>query len=92
MKKTIFAAVLVGGAAIFAATSFTATTPAQAGVGITFDFGNVGLAYTDGYYDNNHHWHRWRRGEWDRYRHDHHGHYNNWRHDDRHHGHGHHHH
>lgn len=87
MKKTICAAVLAGSAAIFAASSFTVTTPAQAAVGITFDFGNVGIAYTDGYYDHNRRWHRWRRGEWNRYRRHHHGHYNNWRHDDRRHRH-----
>jgi hypothetical protein len=87
MRKTICAAVLVGGAAIFAATSFT-PAPAQAATGVVFDFGNIAFAYTDGYYDHHHRWHRWRHGEWDRYRRHHRGHYYNWRHDDhRHHHH-----
>ena len=91
MRKTICAAVIVGGAAIFAASSFVPAPAAAAG--IVFDFGNVGIAYSDGYYDHHHRWHKWRRGEWDHYRRTHHGHYNNWRHNDRHHGrgHGHHH-
>lgn len=85
MKKTICAAVLAGSAAIFA-TSFAAA-PAQAAIGISFDFGNVALAYTDGYYDHHHHWHHWRHGEWDHYRR-HHSYYH-WRHDDHHHHHHH---
>ena len=80
MKKIICAALLAGTALAFAST-------AQAAVGISFNFGDVGVAYSDGYYDNHHHWHHWRHGEWDRYRHDHPGHYNNWGHNDRHHHH-----
>jgi hypothetical protein len=71
---------------IAAAVAVVAPVAANAAIGISFDFGNVGIAYADGYYDGGHHWHPWRRGEWDRYRHDHPGHYNNWRHDDPHHG------
>jgi hypothetical protein len=79
MKKIICAALLAG-------FTVAAVAPAaNAAVGISFDFGNVGMAYNDGYYDNDHHWHHWRHGEWDRYRHDHPGHYNNWGHNDRHH-------
>jgi len=79
MKKLVCAALLAG-TAIIAASSANAA-------GISISFGDVGLAYSDGYYDHSHHWHNWRSGEWNRYRHDHPGHYNNWRHDDRHHGH-----
>ena len=25
----------------------------------SFDTGNVAFAYTDGYWDNDHHWHKW---------------------------------
>lgn len=79
MKKLVCAALLAG-------TALLAASSAQAAVGISFDFGNVGIAYSDGYYDSGHHWHNWRAGEWDRYRHDHPGHYNNWGHNDHNHG------
>ena len=79
MKKIICAALLAGVTALAVAPS------ANAAVGISFDFGNVGMAYNDGYYDNAHHWHHWRAGERDRYRHDHADHYNNWGHNDHHH-------
>jgi hypothetical protein len=70
---------------IATAVAVIAPAAANAAVGISFNFGDVGIAYSDGYYDSHHHWHNWRAGEWDQYRHDHPGHYNNWRHDDRHH-------
>jgi hypothetical protein len=84
MKKTICAVLLAGSAAVFAATS------ANAAVGISFNFGDISVAYTDGYYDNHHHWHQWRRGEWDNYRRHHH--YYHYRHNEhRRHGYDHHH-
>jgi hypothetical protein len=80
--KIITAAALVAIAG--AAISFSGT--ANAAVGINFDFGNVALGYSDGYYDHDHHWHRWaHRGDGDRWRHDHRDMYHGWRHDDRHH-------
>lgn len=77
MKKIAQALLIVAAAAV------AAPAAADAAIGISFDFGNVGIAYSDGYYDNHHHWHNWHRGEWARYRHAHPGHYNNWRHNDR---------
>lgn len=72
---------------IATAVAVIAPAAANAAVGISFNFGDVGIAYSDGYYDSHHHWHHWQAGQWDRYRHDHPGHYNNWRHDDHHHHH-----
>ena len=31
----------------------------MAAVSISFDFGNIVAGYSDGYWDNNHRWHRW---------------------------------
>jgi hypothetical protein len=60
--------------------------PAHTAVGVTFDFGNVALGYSDGYYDCDHHWHRWaHRGDSYRRRLDHGDNHHGWRHDDRHH-------
>jgi hypothetical protein len=70
---------------IATAVAVIAPAAANAAVGVSFNFGDVGVAYSDGYYDNHHHWHAWRAGEWDSYRHDHPGHYNNWGHNDHHH-------
>jgi hypothetical protein len=72
---------------IATAVAVIAPAAANAAIGISFNFGDVGVAYSDGYYDGHHHWHNWRAGEWDRYRHDHPGHYNNWGHNDHHHHH-----
>jgi hypothetical protein len=64
-------------AALIAITGATLAVcaPAHAAVGVTFDFGNVALGYSDGYYDHDYHWHCWA----------HRGDSNKWRHDDRHH-------
>ena len=80
--KLVTAAALaaIAGAAI----SFSGT--ANAAVGINFDFGNVDVGYSDGYYDHAHHWHRWaHRADMQRWQHDHGDQYHGWRHDDRHH-------
>lgn len=37
-----------------------ATTVAAQGFTLSFNAGNVAFGYTDGYYDNNRRWHRWR--------------------------------
>ena len=53
---------------------------------IGFDFGNVAIGYSDGYYDNGHHWHNWRRhDDMVRWQHDHADAYHGWRHNDKHH-------
>lgn len=57
-----------------------------AGVGIGFNIGNVSVGFTDGYWDNNHHWHRWaHRADMEHYRAAHADMYHAWRHDDRNH-------
>ncbi len=59
---------------------------AEARVTVGFDFGNVALGYSDGYYDNAHHWHNWRRhDDMVRWQHDHADNYHGWRHNDKHH-------
>lgn len=72
---------LVSAALCFSAGSLTST--ANAGISIGINFGDVADAYTDGY--THHHWHAWRAGDWDRYRHAHPEHAHMWRHDDMHH-------
>ncbi|HEY4275041.1 MAG TPA: hypothetical protein VGM68_06120, partial [Rhizomicrobium sp.] len=59
---------------------------AHAAVGVTFDFGNVAMGYSDGYYDRSHNWHRWEhRADMQRWSREHRDGWHNWRHDDRHH-------
>ena len=71
--------------AVLAASAFVAAAnaPAAAAPTIRFDFGNVQLGYSDGYWDNGHKWHAWRRGELARYRAEHRDTYHAWRHNDR---------
>ena len=61
---------------------------ARSNVSVVFDFGDVAFAYSDGYWDREHRWHRWRdRDEAYRYRTAYREHYYDWRHDrDRDHG------
>ena len=73
MKRIILAAV--------ALSAFVGA--ANAAPAIRFDFGNVSLGYSDGYWDNAHKWHSWRRGELARYRTEHRDTYHGWRHDDK---------
>lgn len=74
-------------AAIAALTTTLAVMPAaRAAVGISFDIGNVAVGYSDGYYDHDHHWHRWaHHADMQRWQHEHASDWHNWRHDDRHH-------
>ena len=53
--KMLLAAGLLGGASLVAAAPATAQP-----LGFSFRVGNVGMAYSDGYYDRNRHWHAWR--------------------------------
>ncbi len=81
MKLTIAAAAIA-----IAGATLTMSVPASAAVGVSFDFGNVALGYSDGYYDRDHHWHRWaHRADMQRWQHDHADSWHGWRHDDRHH-------
>jgi len=58
MKKLMIVAALCGA---FTAMSVATSTPASARESFNFsiDSGNVYMGYRDGYYDNNHRWHRW---------------------------------
>jgi len=57
---------------------------AHAAVTVRFDLGNVRMGYTDGYYDNDNHWHRWRHhSDLMRFRQAHGDMYHQWRHNDR---------
>jgi len=59
---------------------------ANAAVSVGFDIGNVAIGYSDGYYDNGHHWHRWaHRDDLAAYRGAHADSYHEWRHNDKHH-------
>lgn len=73
-------------AAFIAIATLGMAGAASAAVGISFDIGNVGIGYSDGYYDNAHHWHRWaHHADLERYRAAHAENYHEWRHDDKHH-------
>jgi hypothetical protein len=52
IKIALFAAALVAG-------PIAVSAPAKAAVAVTFDAGSVAFGYTDGYWDRDHHWHRW---------------------------------
>ena len=81
--KRIVQMALVSAAICFSAAAIAPS--ANAGIGISLNFGDVFDAYQDGYWDTHHHWHAWRAGEWDAYRHAHPEHSHEWRHDDPHH-------
>lgn len=83
MKSLIQAAVLAAATSVCA---LAAVPPAQAGVGVTLDFGDVAIGYRDGYYDSHHHWHHWRHdNDWQAYRDAHPDHYHDWGHREHHH-------
>jgi hypothetical protein len=66
-----------------------ATAPSRADdFAFSFNTGDVAFAYTDGYWDNNHVWHRWHnQREMREYRTRYHDHWHAWRHNrDRDHG------
>ena len=52
--KAAFVAVAVMG------TSWAALSPAQADIHLSFNPDHVAFAYSDGYWDRDHHWHAWR--------------------------------
>jgi hypothetical protein len=58
MYKFICGSIVVLGLA--GATFAVTNTASAAGVGISFNFGNVAIGYQDGYYDRGHQWHQWR--------------------------------
>jgi hypothetical protein len=74
LKSALVASLLIG----------TVSIGNAAGIG--FNIGNVSLGFSDGYYDNGHHFHRWaRHDDMVAWQHAHGDHYNGWRHDDKHH-------
>jgi hypothetical protein len=83
MKHAISAALL---SAAMGFGVLAAAPPACAQIGISLNFGDVGIAYQDGYWDQAHHWHKWRNNDdWTKYRQAHPENYHDWRHDDPHH-------
>ena len=62
MKKTfynIFVAVALTGASL-TGVMITGAGPAYAdGVGVSINLGDVAIGYYDGYWDHDHHWHKW---------------------------------
>ena len=67
--------------AAFSLSLFAAALPAQAAEHVSVDFGNIAFAYSDGYWDHDHHWHRWHKGDLARYRKEHRDDYHGWKHD-----------
>ena len=58
MKKVLIAIALVG--SMTGASMVATTAPALAdGFAFSFNTGNVAMGFSDGYYDNNRHWHKW---------------------------------
>jgi hypothetical protein len=55
-------------AASLVVPSLAVTVPAMARSSVTVDFGNVSIGYRDGYYDRDHHYHRWARHDATAYR------------------------
>ena len=82
--RTILKSALVALALSAGLVSMNGPATARAAVGIAFDFGNIAFAYSDGYWDRDHHWHAWRNREEAReYRERYHEHYFDRRHDAR---------
>lgn len=75
-KAALVAAALAGG-------SLAVGSPAMAqSVGVTVAPGGIAFGYTDGYWDQAHHWHAWKnRAQADRFRADNRAHYYAWKHD-----------
>jgi len=79
--QTIFKSAVVMLALVGA--PLAAIPAANAAVGITFDIGNVAVGYSDGYYDNDHNFHRWaHRQDAKRFQAERKEAYRTWRHDD----------
>ncbi len=80
MNKVFKSAMVVLGltGAAFAASGSVGASAA----GVSIDFGNVAFAYSDGYWDNDHHWHHWHNArEAHAYRAAHRSDYHAWKHD-----------
>ena len=64
-KTVLMAAALMAAAPLVLPA--VVASPAQAQVGVTFDFGRVGYGYRDGYVDRDRRYHRWQNAEEARY-------------------------
>jgi hypothetical protein len=60
MKSIIKGSLL---ASALALSPLLAASPANAQVGVTFDLGNIGYGYRDGYVDRDRRYYRWRNGD-----------------------------
>jgi Spy/CpxP family protein refolding chaperone len=62
MKKLLMAAAIVGTfTAVSVVSTVTTSVPAYAeGFAFSFDTGAVRFGYSDGWWDNDHHFHKWR--------------------------------
>ena len=58
--NNIFAALALTGATLTGAMTMDAGTAYADNVGISLNIGDVAIGYTDGYWDHDHHWHKWR--------------------------------
>ena len=62
-------------AALLATGALTVSPPAHAAVSVQFNSGSVAFGYSDGYWDRDHHWHRWpnraARNDWRTHNHEH---------------------
>ena len=67
---------------ILALTLATAAPLAAQAAHVAVDFGNIAFGYNDGYWDRDHHWHRWRHNsDWQRFQRENHEHAFKHRHD-----------
>jgi hypothetical protein len=83
MRKFVTSAVAL---AALAGTALAGAGAANAAISVGFDIGNVAVGYSDGYWDNAHHWHKWaHRDDLAHYRAAHADSYHEWRHDDKNH-------
>jgi len=86
--KRVIQAVLISGAV--GLTAIAVAPPAFAQMDIGFRIGDVTVAYRDGYWDRDHHWHKWRNdSDWRSFRENHPAHYHDYQHDRDEHGHDH---
>lgn len=80
--KTIMITAAVCGALTLGALGTAAPAAAADSFSLSFDPGGVAFAYNDGYWDHDHHWHRWHNGREARYYREHYGErWHAWRHD-----------
>jgi hypothetical protein len=64
-RRILFAAAFIAAAPLVLPAMVV--SPAHAQVGVTFDFGNVGYGYRDGYMGRDQRYYRWRNAEEARY-------------------------